>query len=130
MAGVDTENQFPNSLMANAVKLGQSRLISSDVPNIPMGEQNNVSTVASTALTIPTVTTLLGALLKPTYAVVTALTGAPLYYTIDGTTPSATNNAGQIFANGNAVPFYGLGLLQALKFITSGAGTMSVGYYR
>jgi len=130
MAGVDSENQFPNSLMAHAVKLGQSRMVSDDVPDLPMGEQNNVSTVAAVALTIPTVTGPLGSQLKPTYAVVTALTGAPLYYTIDGTTPSATNNAGQIAANGGAVPFYGLGLLQALKFITTAAGTMSVGYYR
>lgn len=127
MSGVDTNNQFPNSRMAQAVKIGQSRFISVDVPNVPMGEQNNVSTVAATSLTVPSIS---GDIPRPTYAVVTALTGAPLYYTIDGTTPSATNNAGQIAANGNAVPFYGLGLLLALKFITPGAGTMSVGYYR
>ena len=31
MADVDLPNQFPNSKMANAVKLGQSRFISVDV---------------------------------------------------------------------------------------------------
>lgn len=128
MAGVDTESQFPNSMMALAVKLGQSRMQSSDVPQVPMGEQNNVNIIAATTLTIPSVVPPNGrvANLKPTYAVVTAI-GGPLYYTIDGSVPSATNNAGQISAAGNAVPFYGLGLLQALKFIGT---NMSVGYYR
>ncbi|MEL7086859.1 MAG: hypothetical protein AAGL98_00205 [Planctomycetota bacterium] len=126
MAGVDTQNQFPNSMMANAVKLGQSRFQSQDVPSIAMGQQANVPIAAATALTIPTV---IGppdnSSLQPTYAVVTAIGGA-LYYTIDGTVPSATNNAGQVAA-GASVPFYGLGLLQALKFIGT---NMSVGYYR
>lgn len=125
MAGVDTQNQFPNSLMAQAVKLGQSRMVSADVPDVPMGEQNNVNIAASTALTIPTSTGADKAVLSPGYAVITA-TGGPLYYTIDGTVPSATNNAGQV-AQGAAVPFYGLGLLQALKVIGT---TMNVGYYR
>jgi hypothetical protein len=130
MSGVDTQNQFPNSFMAMAVKFGTSRMVSDDVPATPMTEQNNVNTTVAVALTVPTVTGPFGALLKPTYAVVTALTGAPLYYTIDGTTPTATNNAGQIATNGNAIPFYGLGLLQSLKFVSAAAGTMSVGYYR
>lgn len=126
MAGVDTENQFPNSMMANAVKLGQSRMMSSDVPDIPMGQQANVNVAASTALTIPTVTGAPdGAVLKPTYAVVNAV-GGPLYYTIDGSVPSSTNNAGSI-AQGSSAPFYGLGLLQALKFQGT---TMAVAYYR
>ena len=125
MAGVDSQNQFPNSFMALAVKLGQSRFISTDNPGVPMGEQNNVNIAAATALTIPTVAGPDGALTRPTYAVITA-TGGTAYYTIDGTVPSSTNNAGQI-ATGAAVPFYGLGLLQALRIIGT---TMNVGYYR
>ena len=127
MSGVDSQNQFPGSFMALAVKLGQSRFISTDASGTPMGEQNNVDISAATTLTIPsqTVSALDGAVLKPTYAVITA-TGGPLYYTIDGTVPSATNNAGQI-ASGNAVPFYGLGLMTVLKIIGT---TMNVGYYR
>lgn len=126
MAGVDSQNQFPNSFMALAVKLGQSRFMSADNPGIPMGEQNNVNIAAATVLTIPTVAGPDGALTRPTYAVITATGASPLYYTIDGTVPSATNNAGQIAA-GSAVPFYGLGLLQALRVI---GATMNVGYYR
>lgn len=125
MAGVDTQNQFPNSMMAQAVKLGQSRIMSSDIPDVPMGQQNNVNIAASTALIIPTGVGADGAVVSPGYAVITA-TGGPLYYSIDGTVPSATNNAGQI-AQGGAAPFYGLGLLQALKVIGT---TMNVGYYR
>ena len=126
MAGVDTENQFPNSMMANAVKLGQSRMVSSDIPSVPMGQQPNVSAASSTALTVPTVNNgPLNEPLQPTYAVVTAV-GGTLYYTIDGTVPSSTNFAGEI-ASGAAVPFYGLGLLKALLF----QGTsMSVAYFR
>lgn len=126
MAGVDLMNQFPNSFMALAVKLGQSRMVSPDTANVPMGEQNNVNIAAATSLTIPTVTGPDGALLRPTYAVITATGASPLYYTIDGTVPSATNNAGQIAA-GAAVPFYGFGLLSALRVI---GATMNVGYYR
>jgi len=125
MAGVDTENQFPNSMMANAVKLGQSRMVSADVPDVAMGQQPNVSVAAETALTIPTGVGPDGAVLSPTYAVVTAV-GGPLYYTIDGTVPSSANYAGTV-AQGAAVPFYGLGLLKALNFQGT---TMSVAYYR
>jgi guanyl-specific ribonuclease Sa len=127
MAGVDSQNQFPNSAMARAVKLGQSRFVSADVPSTPMGEQNNVNIAAATALTVPAAIAagLPGEGLRPTYAVITA-TGGPLYYTTDGTVPSATNNAGQI-ATGSAAPFYGLELLLALRVIGT---TMNVGYYR
>src|SRR4051812_23858363 len=111
MAGIDSENQFPNSFMAQAVKLGQSRMVSADVPGTPMGEQNNVNIAAATSLTVPAATSggggsAAGEGLRPTYAVITA-TGGTLYYTTDGTVPSATNNAGQI-ASGSAAPFYGL----------------------
>jgi len=129
MAGIDTENQFPNSMMANAVKLGQSRIFSGDVPDIQMGQQPNVvvTNVAGTALTVPTAvgTTPNKATLQPTYAVVTA-DGGPLYYTIDGTAPSAANYAGKV-AQDSAIPFYGLGLLKALLFFGT---AMSVAYYR
>ncbi len=125
MSGIDTQNQFPNSMMANAAKLGQSRFVSDDVPDIAMGQQANVNVAASTALTIPTAVGPDGAILSPGYAVVTAI-GGPLYYTIDGTVPTVANSAGQV-AQGSAIPFYGLGLLQALKFIGT---TMSVAYYR
>ena len=128
MAGVDSLNQFPRSAMARAVKLGQSRFISADVPNVPMGEQNNVNIAAPTTLTVPPPIAegLPGEGLRPTYAVITATGASPLYYTTDGTVPSATNNAGQIAA-GSAAPFYGLELLLALRVI---GATMNVGYYR
>lgn len=128
MAGVDSQNQFPNSFMARAVKLGQSRFMSPDVQSTPMGEQNNVNIAAATALTVPAAIAAgqPGEGLRPTYAVITATGASPLYYTIDGTVPSATNNAGQIAA-GSAAPFYGLELLLALRVI---GATMNVGYYR
>jgi hypothetical protein len=131
MAGVDSENQFPNSFMAQAVKLGQSRMVSADVPGTPMGEQNNVNIAAATTLTVPAATSggggsAAGEGLRPTYAVITATGASPLYYTTDGTVPSVTNNAGQIAA-GSAAPFYGLQLLLALRVI---GATMNVGYYR
>lgn len=128
MAGVDTQNQFPSSAMARAVKLGQSRMVSGDIPNVPMGEQNNVNIAAATTLTVPAAIAagLPGEGLRPTYAVITATGASPLYYTIDGTVPSATNNAGQLAA-GSAAPFYGLELLLALRVI---GATMNVGYYR
>jgi hypothetical protein len=127
MAGVDTQNQFPNSAMARAVKIGQSRFMSADVPSIPMGEENNVTINPAATLTVPAALAAgtSGEGLRPTYAVVTA-TGGPLYYTIDGSVPTATNNAGQV-ATGGAVPFYGLGLLLALRVFGT---TMNVGYYR
>lgn len=127
MAGVDSQGQFPSSFMARAVKLGQSRFMSADVPGTPMGEQNNVNIAAASTLTVPAAIAAgqPDEGLRPTYAVITA-TGGPLYYTIDGTVPSATNNAGQIAA-GSAAPFYGLGLLLALRVIGT---TMNVGYYR
>lgn len=129
MAGVDTQNQFPNSMMANAVKLGQSRIVSDDVPDIAMGQQIPFSVAASQPLTVPTVTNtppLVGTY-RPGYAVVTAIAGT-VYFTIDGTVPSSVNNAGQIAA-GASIPLYGLGLLQAVKFQGAGA-SISVAYYR
>jgi hypothetical protein len=121
MPGVDLTNQFPNSVMAKAVKLGHSRMVASDVPSIAVGDQLQVDVTTVKTLTVPSTTGANAS--SATYAVVTAI-GGSLYYTVDGTTPSASNYAG-VVAAGAAVPFYGLQFLQALKFFGT---TMSVAY--
>lgn len=115
MAGVDILNQFPNSRMANAVKLGQSQFRSIDTPATPSGSQNNTAIATATPLTVPAVAT---------YGVVTAI-GGPLYYTLDGSTPSASNYSGTLTA-GQSVPFSGAALRAMRVFGT----TMSVLYLR
>lgn len=99
MAGVDITNQFPNSYMARAVKLGQSRFISVDQPTQPVNPSQintSISTAGGTALTVPTV----GANARPpTYAVITAI-GGPLYATYDGSAPSAANYDVTVAAGG------------------------------
>lgn len=114
MADIDPLNQFPNSFMAGAVRAGQSRFVSVDVPSTPAGEQNNVNIAGVTALTIPT---------TAEYATVQALGGA-LQYTLDGTVPSAGN--GQTLAVGAVLPVYGP-TMAALKVIGT---TMSVVYFK
>lgn len=106
MSGVDILNQFPDSKMANAVKLGQSRFMSADVPSIPFAgsELNNVDITSIVGLNSP---------LGSTYAVVTA-DGGPLYVTYDGTAPSATNYAVSI-AEGQSLPVQGVQALIAAR---------------
>lgn len=125
MAGVDLENKFPNSYMARAVKMGESRIMSVDTPSrILAGEQNNVSIAAATGLTVPT-NTAPGALAFPTtYAIITAV-GGPLYATYDGTTPSPANYAITIGAGGS-LPVQGA---QALAAIKVQGTSMSVSYW-
>lgn len=122
MAGVDLPNQFPNSRMARAVKLGQSRFMSVDAPTLPrFPGQDNVAIAAVTTLTIPSV----GADAAPvTYAVITAI-GGPLYLTYDGSVPSAANYAVTL-APGQSLPVQGPGTLAAVKVIGT---TMSVSYW-
>jgi hypothetical protein len=116
MAGVDSANQFPNSFMARAVRLGQSRFVSDDYPaHILTPSQNNVSIAVATGLTVPA-----GA----TYAIVTA-DGGPLYATYDGSVPSVTNYDITIAA-GAQLPVQGAFALAAIKV----QGTsMSVSYW-
>lgn len=113
MAGVDLLNQFPNSKMAKAVKLGQSRFQSSDEPSSPVGSQMNVDISTAGPLAVPD---------TATYAVISAI-GGPLYYTVDGSTPSAANYAGTVAAGG-AVPFYGNAFLQNLKVFGTSASVV------
>jgi hypothetical protein len=115
MAGVDLPNQFPNSYMAQAVKNGQSRFRSIDVPSVPVGGQSNVNISGVTTLTIPA-----GA----NYAVIQA-TGGAAYITIDGTTPSA-GSYNETLAAGSAVSYYGAAMA-AVKIIGT---TMSVTYFK
>jgi len=116
MAGVDPLNQFPNSVMARAVRKGQSQFRSVDSPAIIVaGEQNNVNIAAASTLTVPA---------KATYAVVTAV-GGPLYFTYDGSVPSPANYAGVLQA-GMSLPVSGASM-STLKVIGT---TMSVSYWK
>lgn len=116
MAGVDILNQFPNSRMAQAVKAGQSQIRSVDTPShIIAGEQNNVAIATATALTVPA---------TATYAVIAAV-GGPMYFTYDGTVPSAANYAGSLTA-GAMLPVQGREALLAIRVIGT---TMSVSYW-
>lgn len=128
MSGIDTANQFPNSFMAKAAKLGASRFVSDDFPSriqLPSQEQTNIA--AATTLTLPS-----GATAAPgttvnnpaTYAVITAI-GGQLYATYDGTTPSSVNYAVTIPAGGQ-LPVQGVAALQAIKVQGT---TMSVSYW-
>lgn len=123
MAGIDLPNQFPNSMMANAVRLGQSQFRSVDTPSTPISSQNNVDITTAKALTVPNYTNSYGTY-PAAYAVIMAI-GGTLYYTLDGTTPSATNYAGSLAA-GASVPFTG----SALKALKVFGTTMSVQYLR
>jgi hypothetical protein len=128
MSGVDSANQFPNSFMAKAVKLGVSRFVSDDYPNrIQLLEQNNVSIAVATGLTVPSgATSPPGTTVNniPTYAVITAI-GGPLYATYDGSTPSSVNYA-VLLAMGASLPVQGE---QALVAIKVQGTTMSVSYW-
>lgn len=121
MAGVDLPNQFPNSRMARAVKLGQSRFVSVDAPTLPRGGQDNVNIAAVTALTVPVPTPDSAPI---TYAVLTAI-GGPLYLTYDGSVPSAANYAVTLAA-GQSLPVQGPGTIAAVKVIGT---SMSVSYW-
>jgi len=125
MAGIDIENKFPNSYMARAAKMGESRFVSDDTPSrILAGEQNNVSIAAAVGLTVP-VNTAAGALSFPaTYAIVTAV-GGTMFVTYDGTTPSNVN-FGISVAAGTSLPVQGA---QALAAIKMQGTTMSVTYW-
>lgn len=128
MAGVDTANQFPNSFMAKAVKLGQSRFVSDDFPSrIQLPSQENVSIAAATNLTPPSdATAAPGTTVNnpATYAIITAIGGA-LFATYDGSVPSAGNYAITIGAGGQ-LPVQGAAAIAAIKVIGT---TMSVSYW-
>jgi hypothetical protein len=128
MSGVDLANQFPNSFMAKAVKLGASRFVSDDVPSrIQLASQENVSIAVATGLTVPSgATSTPGTTVNnvPTYAIITAI-GGTAYITYDGSTPSTVNYTSAIPAGG-ALPLYGAAALAAVKIIGT---TMSVSYW-
>lgn len=126
MAGVDSANQFPNSRMAQAVKLGQSRFMSSDTPDkIQLPSQENVSIAVAVGLTVPQPSaTSPGNYTPTTYAVVTAI-GGPLYATYDGSVPSSINYAITVPAGGS-LPVQGA---QALAAIKVQGTSMSVSYW-
>jgi hypothetical protein len=128
MSGVDSANQFPNSFMAKAVKLGASRFVSDDYPSrIQLAEQNNVSIAVATGLTVPSgATSSPGTTVNniPTYAVITAV-GGPLYATYDNSTPSPANYAVAV-AMGASLPVQGE---QALATIKVQGTSMSVSYW-
>lgn len=128
MAGIDSANQFPKSRMAQAVKLGQSRFMSADVPsNVQLPSQKNVdiTNVAGTLLTLPTPSASSpGDWQPPTYAIVTAV-GGPMYVTYDGTAPTAASYAIAVAA-GASLPVQGKAAMGAAKFFGT---TMSVSYW-
>lgn len=125
MSGVDIANQFPNSAMARAVKLGQSRFMSVDGPTIPAGASQintSITNGAGTALTLPSVAGTNN--LPPTYAVITAI-GGPLYATYDGSVPSAANYDVTVAA-GSQLPVQGSKALAGIRVFGT---TMSVSYW-
>jgi len=124
MAGVDIPNDFPNSMMAGAVRRGQSRMVSADIPaTIQTGEQNNTSIATASVLTVPPANAGNG-FRKTTYAVITAV-GGPAFITYDGSVPSSTNYAVTLSA-GQSIPVQGQQALNALRI----QGTsMSVSYW-
>lgn len=126
MAGVDIANQFPNSRMAQAVKLGQSQMRSVDAPSqIQLPNQRNVNIAAAVGLTLPVPSAASpGNYMPATYAVITAI-GGPLYATYDGTAPSAANYAVVVQA-GSQLPVQGAAALAAIKVFGT---TMSVSYW-
>jgi hypothetical protein len=128
MSGIDAVNQFPNSFMGKAAKLGQSRFVSDDFPSrIQLPSQENVSIAVATLLTVPSgITASPGTTVNnpATYAVITAIGGA-LYATYDGSTPSSTNYAITIQA-GYALPVQGAAAIAAI--MVQGT-TMSVSYW-
>lgn len=122
MAGVDIANQFPNSRMARAAKMGQSRFMSVDGPTqIRNPGQLNVSIVAAQLLAVPATA---GDGVPVMYAVITAI-GGPLYATYDGSVPSAANYDITIAA-GASLPVQGPGALAAIKVVGT---NMSVSYW-
>lgn len=128
MAGVDIANQFPNSRMAQAVKLGQSRFMSVDAPSqiqTPGQINTAITTAGGTALTVPQPSASSpGNFMPTTYAVITAI-GGPLYATYDGSAPSATNYDVTVPAGGQ-LPVQGARALAAIKVFGT---TMSVSYW-
>lgn len=124
MSGVDLPNQFPDSMMAGAVKRGQSRFMSVDVPSNPVSPSQintGIATAGGTALTVPSTT---GNAPPATYAVITAI-GGPLYATYDGSAPSAANYDVTVAA-GSQLPVQGSRALSAIKVFGT---TMSVSYW-
>lgn len=115
MAGIDSSNQFPNSRMAQAVKLGHSRFISADTPSrVWTADQKNVSIAAATHLTIPAPSaTTPGNYMPVTYAVITAV-GGTMYVTYDGVDPSAASYEIAVAA-GASLPVQGAEALAAIK---------------
>ena len=126
MAGVDIANQFPNSAMARAVKMGQSQIRSVDQLGLIIatpGQINvDITSALGTALTIPAAT---GNLTPVNYAILTAI-GGPLYATYDGSVPSAANYDVLVQAGGQ-LPVTGPAALAAVRVFGT---TMSVSYWR
>lgn len=125
MAGVDIANQFPNSYMARAVKMGQSRFRSVDQLGSQIRNPSQINTLITsalgTALTIPATT---GNAVPVTYAVITAI-GGPLYATYDGSVPSAVNYDILVQAGGQ-LPVQGPSALAAIRVFGT---NMSVTYW-
>lgn len=128
MSGIDATGQFPNSFMARAAKLGQSRFMSTDYPSlVRLPSQLNVSIATAAGLTVPAGTTSSpGTTVNspPSYAIITAI-GGPLYATYDGSTPSSTNYDVTVGAGGQ-LPVQGAAALAAIKVFGT---TMSVSYW-
>lgn len=125
MAGVDIANQFPNSYMARAVKMGQSRFRSQDAfgsqVRTPSQINTNITSALGTALTVPASP---GNAVPVTYAIISVI-GGPLYATYDGSVPSAANYDVTVAAGGQ-LPVQGPSALAAIRVFGT---TMSVSYW-
>lgn len=126
MAGIDSSNQFPQSRMAQAAKLGHSRFTSPDVPDkIQAPAQLNTAIPSAVSLAVPSASiNSAGNFMPTTYGLITAI-GGPLYATYDGSTPSPANYA-IVVAAGASLPVQGARALAAIKVVGT---SMSVSYW-
>jgi hypothetical protein len=98
MAGIDILNQFPNSRMAAAVELGQSRFMSADsVTSVTPTQKTGTATMAAKNGTTSTATLLTLAGLTTTFntimfTITTSVAGVAISY---GTGPAVVYAQGQ-----------------------------------
>lgn len=115
MAGIDILNQFPNSRMAAAVRLGQSRFIT--------GEMTTTAAAAGTKSGSATLTGVAG---NTSTAQLLTLCGLTSSFTYISLTPTTTTNGIIVSQGGNAVN-YKVGQSATFSGVTTSANQLQVG---